>query len=71
MAYKTKLNEFCQKNHLPSPLYVCTNHGSTDKAMFAASVTVNDEAFRVPATFNTKKEAMNDVARIAYGFLSI
>ncbi|XP_062113324.1 double-stranded RNA-binding protein 4-like [Humulus lupulus] len=39
--------------------------------MFAASVTVNDEAFRVPATFNTKKEAMNDVARIAYGFLSV
>ncbi|CAI9277569.1 unnamed protein product [Lactuca saligna] len=63
--YKSKLNEFCQKNGWRNPKYSCIKDGQEHTPLFKASVLVNGETFTSLSVFKSSKSAHNDVASLA------
>ncbi|OWM86113.1 hypothetical protein CDL15_Pgr010937 [Punica granatum] len=68
-AYKNRLQELAHKSSLPTPAYSTVNEGLGHLPRFRATVVVDGKSYTSPRTFLHRKEAEQDVARIAYEIL--
>lgn len=65
LMYKNQLQEYAQKHAMPIPLYQTVNEGFAHAPEFRATVVIDGETFRSRQTFAHRKEAEQDVAKIA------
>ncbi|KAK4779838.1 hypothetical protein SAY87_015944 [Trapa incisa] len=65
-AYKNRLQEFAQKSAIPIPKYTTVNEGLGHLPRFRATVFVDGNSYTSTNTFLHRKEAEQDVAKIAY-----
>lgn len=68
-AYKNRLQELAHKSSIPIPTYSTVNEGLGHLPRFRATVFVDGKSYTSPNTFLHRKEAEQDVARIAYEVL--
>ena len=67
--WKGLLNEWAQKSHIPQPIFTVVDRQGSDHApLFKVQVTVNSDKVG-EGTSNSKKEAEQIAAKIAYGKL--
>lgn len=66
LTYKSKLQELCQKQKWALPKYTCIRDGADHCPQFKASVVVHGIAFDTLAACNSYKQALNEVARVAF-----
>ncbi|KAF5749159.1 double-stranded RNA-binding protein 2-like isoform X1 [Tripterygium wilfordii] len=64
--YKSKLNEFCQRNRWRPPDYMVKKKGPDHFPQFQATVTVNGVSFTTHDQCKSSKDAQNNAARIAF-----
>ncbi|CAN0884753.1 Double-stranded RNA-binding protein 4 [Linum grandiflorum] len=63
---KSALNELCQRQRWPAPVYSTTRYGSDHAPRFHATVTVNGTAFASESEAKSVKDAQADAARVAF-----
>lgn len=68
---KQLVNEYCQREKLPNPAYVCTPDNEKITKGFFCTLTVNGETFSTPNCEKTKKNAELVAAKLAVKKLSI
>ena len=67
--WKSLLNEWAQKSHIPQPIFTVADRQGPDHApIFKVQVTVNGDKVG-EGTSSSKKEAEQIAAKIAYGKL--
>uniref|UniRef100_A0A2P2PKW9 Uncharacterized protein MANES_01G116100 n=1 Tax=Rhizophora mucronata TaxID=61149 RepID=A0A2P2PKW9_RHIMU len=64
-SHKNKLQEYAQRSSLPLPIYYVINEGSPHAPKFRATVLIEGEEYTSPNTFSHRKEAEQDVAKLA------
>ncbi|CAN1224515.1 Double-stranded RNA-binding protein 4 [Linum grandiflorum] len=62
---KSALNELCQRQKWPSPVYSTTKVGPDHTPVFRATVTVNGAAFASESVAQSSKGAQAEAARVA------
>ncbi|KAK1301553.1 Double-stranded RNA-binding protein 7 [Acorus calamus] len=68
--YKNRLQEYAQRSAVHTPLYTTINGGNPHAPRFRSTVVVDGLTFTSPNTFSHRKEAEQDVARLALEGLS-
>nr|GLL43263.1 double-stranded RNA-binding protein 6-like [Ipomoea trifida] len=68
--YKSKLQEFCHGKKWAPPRYTCMKDGADHIPQFKASVVVNGLNFDTLAPCKSRKEADNQVAKLAFLYFS-
>lgn len=58
---KSNLNKYCQKKHVPTPVYRCESTGDG----FACTLTIEETEYTSLNSHSTKKEAERDAANVA------
>jgi len=67
--YKNKLQEYCQKNNLSMPIYFSVHEGESHMPKWSSKVYLKD-CFTITGGYHwTKKDAEQDVAKLAYEVL--
>ncbi|KAH6774822.1 hypothetical protein C2S51_013226 [Perilla frutescens var. frutescens] len=66
LRYKSKLQELCQKEKWGLPKYTCMRDGADHCPQFKASAVVRGVAFDSPAACSSSKQALNQVAQLAF-----
>ncbi|CAN6465018.1 unnamed protein product [Victoria cruziana] len=64
--YKSKLQEYCQRNSWRLPKYTVTQGGQDHNPKFKASVLVNGVNYEIQGFHRTSKDAQNGAARVAF-----
>lgn len=64
--YKSKLQEFCHRKKWAPPRYSCMKDGPDHIPLFKASVVVNGLNFDTLQPCKSRKEADNEVAKLAF-----
>ncbi|GFP89181.1 double-stranded RNA-binding protein 4 [Phtheirospermum japonicum] len=69
--YKSRLQEYTQKQGLCHPVYACETEGSANALRFKPTVSVGGKSYRTIESFSTKKDAERAVAKVACEALSV
>ncbi|XP_020571921.1 double-stranded RNA-binding protein 4-like isoform X2 [Phalaenopsis equestris] len=70
-VHKNRLQEYAQRSGLPLPSYSTINEGEPHAPRFRATILLDGLQFTSPYTFSQRKEAEQDVAKIALEFISV
>ncbi|CAA6673116.1 unnamed protein product [Spirodela intermedia] len=68
--HKNRLQEHAQRSEIPLPLYQTINEGTPHAPQFRSSVTIDGVTFQTSQTFSQRKEAEQNVAKVALEGLS-
>ncbi|XP_072994230.1 uncharacterized protein [Typha latifolia] len=70
LMHKNRLQEYTQRSCIPMPIYQTVNEGHPHAPKFRSTVLVDGETFQSPRTFAHRKEAEQDVAKLALEAIS-
>lgn len=69
--HKNRLQEYAQRSSIPLPLYQTVNEGYPHAPKFRSTVIIDGVTFISPRTFPHRKEAEQDVAKLALEGISM
>uniref|UniRef100_A0A1D1ZA59 Double-stranded RNA-binding protein 4 n=1 Tax=Anthurium amnicola TaxID=1678845 RepID=A0A1D1ZA59_9ARAE len=69
--HKNRLQQYAQRSALQLPVYQTVNEGSSHAPRFRSTVIVDGETFRSLQTFSNRKEAEQNVAKVALEGISL
>jgi dsRNA-specific ribonuclease len=68
--HKNRLQSFAERTYKKPPVYKVESEGASHQPKFRCTVEVGGQQFSSAGSFDRKKEAEQDAARIAYEILS-